>query len=417
MNTFKLLLVLSLIGCAAFFRPEAEPIRVYMIGDSTASPYDGGTFPRTGWAQVLQPFFDRDSVYILNKARSGRSSKSYYHEAAGWPAVKSQLQSGDYLMIQFGHNDSKSDTARYTEPFTTYKEYLQRYIDEARAIGVTPVLMTSIHRNSWKSDTLNIQDTHGDYLVAVRQMADSFLVPLIDMAVKTEALYESYGYTRATEEIFLNLPPDVYPAYLTGNEDNTHLQETGAYEIASLAAQAISQSTDSQLIPLQAGILQMQQIFARVDPPLSGYLKGQRYFPVNTTRGLLAFPISGYEFVRWSMDGNELATQPLYAFSVQSGDTAVRVAEFAMETNSLEDQFPGVKIFPSPADDSIIISSPSPFDFCELMNMEGKIVREFTRDSPTQELRLHVSDLPSGHYHLRVKLGEKTGSKLIQVIH
>ncbi len=417
MNNFNLLLVLSLVGCAAFLAPEAEPIRVYIIGDSTASPYDGGTFPRTGWAQALQPFFDRDSVYILNKARSGRSSKSYYNESAGWAAVKSQLQAGDYLMIQFGHNDSKSDTARYTEPFTTYKEYLQRYIDEARALGVTPVLMSSIHRNSWENDTLNIKDTHGDYLIAVRQMADSFLVPLIDMAVKTEELYESYGYTRATEEIFLNLPPDVYPAYLTGNVDNTHLQETGAYAIANLAVEAIAQATDSQLTQLQSGIFQVQQIFARVDPPLSGYLKGQRYFPVNTNKGLLALPAAGYDFVRWRLDGNELATQPLYAFSVESGDSAVRVAEFTMEANSLEEQFPGVKIFPSPADDSIVISSPSPFDYCELMNMEGKIVRKFTFDSLTQELRLPVSDLPSGHYHLRVKLGEKTGSKLIQIIH
>ncbi|MDP5170922.1 MAG: hypothetical protein NWR72_11810, partial [Bacteroidia bacterium] len=184
--------------------------------------------------------------------------------------VKAQLQSGDYLFIQFGHNDSKPDTARFTDPFTTYQQYLLQYIEEARALGVTPVLMTSIHRNSWESDTLTVQDTHGDYLVAMRQLADSAEVPLIDMAVLTKALYEKYGFKRSSEEIFLNLPAGLYPAYDAGNEDNTHLQESGAYAIANLVAMAISQTADSQLLPLAAGLLPMEELFLEVSPRLGG---------------------------------------------------------------------------------------------------------------------------------------------------
>lgn len=244
-----------------------------MIGDSTASPYDGSTYPRKGWAQVLQDFFDQDSVFVLNKARSGRSSKSYYHEGAGWPAVKTQLQEGDYLFIQFGHNDSKADTARFTDPFTSYQEYLGRYINEAQAMGVTPVLLTSIHRNAWEADTLNVEDTHGDYPVAVRELADSLDVALIDMAYLTDSLYEALGYTYTTEQIFLNLPPNLYSAYPMGNEDNTHLQEAGAYELAKLVADELAVMTHSSILPLQSGLYDMVKVPFAVPPSGAGYIQ------------------------------------------------------------------------------------------------------------------------------------------------
>ncbi|MCB0841280.1 MAG: rhamnogalacturonan acetylesterase, partial [Bacteroidetes bacterium] len=281
MKKLYLLIPIAILSWA-FIMPRNTVPQLVVIGDSTASPYAASDYPRMGWAQVLQNYINKDSVIVVDKARSGRSSKSYYHEPEGWPAVQQILQPGDFLFIQFGHNDAKmDDTTRFTDPFTTYKAYLKNYIDQARLMGVTPVLMTSIHRNEWETDTMNIKDTHGNYLVATRQLAAEENVALIDMANLTDSLFEAWGYKATTEQIFLNLPPNLHYSYLSGNVDNTHLQETGAYELSKLVADELKAANDSSLASLKPAMYDMIKVPFAIEPPLGGAVQGARYFPIN----------------------------------------------------------------------------------------------------------------------------------------
>ncbi len=204
---------------------------IYVIGDSTASVYASDLYPRTGWGQVLGDSFSSACAVVKDKALSGRSSKSFYDEGA-WTPVRDALTSGDFVLIQFGHNDEKTDdAARYTDPQTTYKQYLTTYVNDSRAKQAIPVLLTPICRNQWSGGM--IKDSHGGYPPAVRELAAALGVPLVNMTVLTELYFERIGES-ATTALFMNLAPGESPNYPQGNSDNTHLKETGARAVASL---------------------------------------------------------------------------------------------------------------------------------------------------------------------------------------
>jgi lysophospholipase L1-like esterase len=204
---------------------------IWVIGDSTASEYTSELYPRMGWAQPLQSYFAPACATVRDRAISGRSSKSFFDEGA-WNPVRDGLKAGDFVLIQFGHNDEKSDDpTRFTDPFTTFQQFLSIYVDDALARGATPVLITSIQRNNW--DGASLRDTHGDYPAAMRQLATMRGVSLIDATQLTEAYFERQGQA-ATTLLFMDLAAGQFPNYPDGNTDNTHLQEAGAHAIAQL---------------------------------------------------------------------------------------------------------------------------------------------------------------------------------------
>jgi lysophospholipase L1-like esterase len=210
----------------------SQAVTIYMIGDSTMSVYGTDRYPRMGWGQPLGEAFAAPCAKVVDKALSGRSSKSFYDEGA-WAPVKDALKSGDYVLIQFGHNDEKSDQpALFTEPQTTYKQYLTTYVSDARAKLATPLLLTSINRNSWSGAT--VSNSHGAYPQAVRELAASLQVELIDHTALTKAYFERIGQAE-TSKLFLILSAGEYPNYPNGVTDNTHLQEQGARIIGQLA--------------------------------------------------------------------------------------------------------------------------------------------------------------------------------------
>jgi lysophospholipase L1-like esterase len=196
------------------------------------SVYDSKAYPRMGWAQPLADLFAPSCARVVDKALSGRSSKSFLDEGA-WNPVKDALKSGDFVLIQFGHNDEKSDNAAlYTEPQTTYKQHLTTYVNDTRAKQATPILLTSINRNNWSGTTLS--DTHKAYPPAVRELAEMLDVPLIDHEALTRAYFERIGPSE-TAKLFMILAAGQSPNYPNGVTDNTHLQETGARAIGQLA--------------------------------------------------------------------------------------------------------------------------------------------------------------------------------------
>ena len=212
--------------------PAGGAVTIHVIGDSTASIYASSLYPRTGWGQVLGDYYAPACAVVSDKALSGRSSKSFYDEGA-WAPVRDALAPGDFVLIQFGHNDEKSDDlTRYTDPQTTFKQYLTTYINDTRAKQATPVLLTPIHRNGWTGTM--IKDSHGAYPPAMRELAADLNVDLIDLTLLTQLYFERIGEA-ATTILFMNLQPGEFPNYPDGNADNTHLRETGARAVAQLA--------------------------------------------------------------------------------------------------------------------------------------------------------------------------------------
>lgn len=187
--------------------------------------------PEHGWAQVLQPFFT-DKIVIENKAVNGRSTKSFINEKR-WDSVYKKLKKGDYVLIEFGHNDEKiEDSTRYTNPHTSYRYNLIRFIKETREKGAFPVLLTSIARRNFNEKGVLVP-THGDYPLETRLTAQEYKVPFIDMEHYTEKLEQSYGPEKS-KELHLHFKAGESPYYEKDKADDTHLSLKGAQSIAQI---------------------------------------------------------------------------------------------------------------------------------------------------------------------------------------
>ncbi|MCB9082469.1 MAG: rhamnogalacturonan acetylesterase [Lewinellaceae bacterium] len=218
--------------------PQDPVLSVHLIGDSTMANKPGtpAENPERGWGQLLPQFFSEE-VVIHNHAVNGRSSKSF-REDGHWAKVIAEVQPGDFVFIQFGHNDSKeADPLRYTNPWSGYRHNLATYVDEIRAKGAFPVILSSIVRRNFNAEG-TLVDTHGPYPFVARQVALEKEVPFIDMQVLTEELVASLGPEKS-KEYYLWTKPGEYPRFLDGVQDNTHLNLTGATAFARLVATAI----------------------------------------------------------------------------------------------------------------------------------------------------------------------------------
>lgn len=222
-----LLLFLSWLAFA-----QQKPV-LFLIGDSTmANKENPDKNPEHGWGQVLPQFFT-GGIEIQNHAMNGRSSKSFRTEGR-WAAVEKQLKKGDFVIIEFGHNDQKlKDSTKFTNPYTQYRANLERYVRETRAKGAIPILMTSIVRRNFNENGVLI-DTHKEYPLVVRMVADDMKVPFVDMQLLTEQLEISLG-PENSKKLHLHYKEGEDPYYPKGKEDDTHLSRTGAEKVAGLA--------------------------------------------------------------------------------------------------------------------------------------------------------------------------------------
>lgn len=235
-------------------------VTIFMIGDSTMAnkSLNGGNRER-GWGHVLGGFFSEE-VHVDNHAMNGRSSKSFIDEGR-WAVVLDKIKPGDYVFIQFGHNDEKADSARHTEPGTTFDDNLRRFVKETREKGGIPVLFNSIVRRSFghnehavaeddmrkdmSKDTMAeegnvLVDTHGKYLDSPRRVAEELEVPFVDMNKITYDLVEGLG-AEASKKLFMWIPEGVCAACPKGRADNTHLNVYGARTIAGLTVDVIAE--------------------------------------------------------------------------------------------------------------------------------------------------------------------------------
>lgn len=249
--------IIILVFCSLFFVPVfAAKRKVHTIGDSTMSEYKPAATPKRGWGMYLQAFFNPDSVEVNNRGKSGASTRTFYETDNLWPSVKAQMHAGDYLIIQFAHNDEKckgedvyeqnaklraegKDTLtdmRGTEPNTTYKEYLRTYIREARTMGVTPILMSPICRAYFKDGKINdegrhVLSEHKNYVRSMREVAEETGVTFLDMTARSQELYEQLG-------------KDYCMTHYFNCGDKTHTGAEGGMAIASLAYELINQAPE-----------------------------------------------------------------------------------------------------------------------------------------------------------------------------
>ena len=270
MNLFKS----TLLAAGMLVSTSMMAIKVHTIGDSTMATYSESTTVTRGWGQMFQQFFT-DAVTVNNRAKSGASSKSFYEEAAYWESVKKQIQPGDYVLIQFAHNDEKNDGMdgdevkayyesigdqakadatdyRGTTASGTYKEYLRKYVEETRGLGATSMLVGAICRKYFTGSTIRRNGRHDlgddfslltasgikegnkvgeddhtyDYPYQMRLVADEMGVSYIDLTTATKELYESYGDAKANELLF-------------DGDGSTHTSAMGATLIARLCAQLL----------------------------------------------------------------------------------------------------------------------------------------------------------------------------------
>lgn len=191
---------------------------VFYIGDSTVQLNKIDTYPQTGMSQMLYLYM-ADHVQVVPHGKNGRSTKSFLEEGR-FLAVQAAMREGDFLLIQFGHNDEKTDILRHTDPFGSYQENLRFFIREARAVGAYPVLITPIARRLFDEKGDFRPGSHGDYPEAMRQVGFEMDVPVADLTTLTENYIAQLG-DEASRPLF------VWPV------DNTHLKPEGAIKMVS----------------------------------------------------------------------------------------------------------------------------------------------------------------------------------------
>ncbi len=258
----KVFMALLVLATLTSLKPD-RLTTIFVIGDSTAAKKDLSTgSPERGWAMALQNYFDSTYIRIDNHAVNGRSSKSFIDEGR-WDKVLSLIRPGDYVIIQFGHNDEKAQPARHTDPGSTFDYNLAKFVRETREKGGIPIIMNPVVRRNFATKTVkndddealrnttfadgakvtegdSLIDTHGLYAVAPRDVAQRLNAHFVDANKITHDLEQSLG-VEGSKKLHMWYKPGEHPALPQGRQDNTHYNIYGAQVVAGKLAAAIIQ--------------------------------------------------------------------------------------------------------------------------------------------------------------------------------
>lgn len=254
---FGVIALFWVVGCSspAVESEKRSAINVFIASDSTAADYkvfdDYQThrYPMTGWGESFQPWISDGNLKKLspwmhaekatlhNHAMGGRSTRTFFEEGR-WQAIYDKLQPGDFVLIQFGHNDAAVEkTERYVN-IEGYKQYLRLYIDQVREKKAIPVLLTPVNRNyPWENGVLG--NPHGEYPDAMKSVAAEKNVSLVDLAQRSRDFFSSKGEAYVSSTYFMNIKPGDFPAYPDGLNDNTHFQTAGAEAVSKLVYEGL----------------------------------------------------------------------------------------------------------------------------------------------------------------------------------
>ena len=304
---------------------DTTSVSVYVVGDSTVQTYKDNVYPQTGWGQVLGYLFDASKVKVLNYAIGGRSSRTFIEEGR-LDEVKGKLQKGDYLFVQFGHNDRDySKAARYVEP-SQFSGYIQKYVDAGKAKGANVVLVSPMNLNGSRnvfSTGSNNYDARG----MMQTVAKNNKIPFVDLNMKS---YNTYNTTYksmpdyVTRYLYKKLEKGEYPNFPDGvNDGTTHFQEMGSMGHAQMICEELEDNLKSNtnlsadakaaLTTLVASIKKRYTI--KVKTNLSNYnglITQTQYFPAGSPMTLRVTP-NGQTFEKWVDDDcKELSKNMIY---------------------------------------------------------------------------------------------------------
>lgn len=228
-HILKNLSVIGILLLSSFSFIQEKNIKVYLIGDSTIANKQVKAYPETGWGMPFAYFFDQ-TVTVDNRAQNGRSTKSFIAENR-WQPVVNDLKEGDFVLIQFGHNDEVPTKVTYT-PEADFKANLIRFITETRNKKATPVLITPVARRKFDAAG-KVEDTHAVYAAIVRAVAQENKVALIDLDKESMELLQQFG-PETSKLLYNHLQPNEHPNYPEGKQDDTHFNELGARKMAQI---------------------------------------------------------------------------------------------------------------------------------------------------------------------------------------
>ncbi len=250
--------IVLLVAALGLFSAKNKPVRILMAGDSTMAekPFYKNAwdsvagdsvqviFLERGWGMLVHEFFT-DNVQVIDLAQNGRSTNRFIREG-WWEKLVAQIQKGDFVVIQFAHNDGAKDKPdRYTTP-EEYEANLIRMIGDVRRKGGKPILCTAVMRRKFDKDG-HLIDTHGVYPVLTRKVAAALKVPCIDMQKATTEWMEKEG-VEATAAYFHQLEPGASKLFPNGLKDNTHYNEKGARKAASFFAAGVKEARIRPLV-------------------------------------------------------------------------------------------------------------------------------------------------------------------------
>lgn len=321
--------ILKFLFAAAVFTgvavSDSTSFAIYVVGDSTVCTYKDNAYPQTGWGQVLGYFFDASRVQVNNYAIGGRSSRTFIEEGR-LDEVKGKLQKGDYLFVQFGHNDRDySKAARYVEP-SEFPGYIQKYVDAAQAKGANAILISPMNLNGSRN-VFSTGDKNYDARGMMQTVAKNNKVPFVDLNMKS---YNTYNTTYknipeyVTRYLYKSLQTGEYPNYPDGvNDGTTHFQEMGSMGHAQMICEELEDNLKSNsnlsvdaktaLTTLVSAIKKRYTI--KVQTNLSNYnglITQTQYFAAGSPMTLRVTP-NGQTFEKWVDDDcNELSTKAIY---------------------------------------------------------------------------------------------------------
>ncbi len=297
--------------------------KIYLIGDSTVCDYKDSQFPMTGWGQVLKYFFNSD-IQIVNHAIGGRSSRSF-REQGRWKTVLNALNPGDFVFIQFGHNDRDNSKAERYTPVDKYKLYIDSFVVEAREKGAVPVLVSPMVMNAWKNNEMRnvFTESGADYRGAMAAVAKSRGCAFVDLNMKSYNYFKQFNSEYLSRYFYNFYPAGEYKNYPSGSSDGTHFQEMGAIAMCRFITEELRDIEDPYICALQKYMKPVYKVTVKANKDKVGTIAQSNTFPEGCPVSVKVLPSSGNKFLAWNQDGREVAKTTIWRFTMGAKNTTL----------------------------------------------------------------------------------------------
>ncbi len=416
-STQKISLILFLITVSALVFAQST-LKITIIGDSTVCNYASSKYPQAGWGQVLNRFFTAGSVIVNNRAIGGRSSRSFYQEGR-WAEVLSNLESGEYVFIQFGHNDRDfTKEERYTDT-SQYKEYLRKYVNESRGKGAIPVLISPMNMNAWNGSNVREVFCEGanNYRGAMFNVSKELNVPFIDLEKKSVALQKRMGQNYCAKYIYLGLDANEYPNFPDGSSDGTHFQEMGANFMAKFVCEGIEElKSHPDMAKLAAQLKPLHKLEVLSNKPDAGMItESGNTFPEGVSITLKVKPNAGENFTGWyDSSDKSVSSSHMYTFTMPAGDVSflARYQGGKDPVHIIKSKITYAENFSfDPSDYSIKVFRPFGNIKIEVFSADGRrvLIKQIHQESGTDVIKIPLNRLNAGNYILKTTIdGDET---------